>query len=59
MKTMKKIIFLSVIIGAITLSSCSHHHYHVHKKGIPPGHAKKMTGSKSAKAYAPGQRKKH
>lgn len=25
---------------------------------IPPGQAKKMSGSKSAKAYAPGQRKK-
>jgi len=25
---------------------------------IPPGQAKKITGSKSAKPYAPGQRKK-
>lgn len=25
---------------------------------IPPGQAKKITGAKSAKAYAPGQRKK-
>jgi len=25
---------------------------------IPPGQAKKMTGSKSAKPYAPGQQKK-
>ena len=25
---------------------------------VPPGQAKKMTGSKSAKPYAPGQRKK-
>lgn len=25
---------------------------------IPPGQAKKITGSKSAKTYAPGQRKK-
>jgi hypothetical protein len=27
-------------------------------KSLPPGQAKKMTGSKSAKPYAPGQRKK-
>jgi len=34
---------------------------HVHQKpaSIPPGHAKKLTGSKSAKAFAPGQQKKH
>ena len=25
---------------------------------VPPGQAKKATGSKSAKAYAPGQQKK-
>jgi hypothetical protein len=25
---------------------------------LPPGQAKKLTGEKSAKAYAPGQRKK-
>ncbi|WP_242691554.1 quinol oxidase subunit 4 [Desertivirga arenae] len=25
---------------------------------VPPGKAKKITGSKSAKPYAPGQRKK-
>jgi len=25
---------------------------------VPPGQAKKMTGSKSAKPYAPGQQKK-
>lgn len=26
---------------------------------LPPGQAKKITGAKSAKAYAPGQQKKH
>ena len=26
---------------------------------VPPGQMKKMTGAKSAKAYAPGQQKKH
>ena len=28
------------------------------QKQAPPGQVKKMTGSKSAKAYAPGQQKK-
>ncbi|SFO53914.1 hypothetical protein SAMN05428949_5647 [Chitinophaga sp. YR627] len=27
--------------------------------GLPPGQAKKITGSKSAKPYAPGQQKKY
>ena len=27
-------------------------------KKLPPGQAKKITGSRSAKAYAPGQQKK-
>jgi hypothetical protein len=26
---------------------------------VPPGQMKKMTGEKSAKHYAPGQKKKH
>jgi len=26
---------------------------------LPPGQAKKLTGEKSARAYAPGQQKKH
>lgn len=31
-----------------------------HPQGkIPPGQLKKMTGAQSAKAYAPGQNKKH
>ncbi|RYG41562.1 MAG: hypothetical protein EOO01_24890 [Chitinophagaceae bacterium] len=31
----------------------------VYVQKSPPGHQKKMHGSKSAKAYAPGQMKKH
>ena len=42
--------------------SCTVHHPHSHSnnssKRVPPGQAKKMSGSKSAKAYAPGQQKK-
>lgn len=54
------ILFLAVIL--FVMASCvvhKHHpHCHHHVKVLPPGHAKKLTGSKSAKAYAPGQRKK-
>lgn len=30
----------------------------VQRQQVPPGQMKKMTGEKSAKAYAPGQQKK-
>jgi len=30
----------------------------VHSSSLPPGQAKKITGEKSAKRYAPGQQKK-
>jgi len=53
----KTIILLSVFFGVLVFSSCTHHH-HYKTKRIPPGHAKKITGSKSAKPYAPGQRNK-
>ena len=54
----KTIILLSVFFGVLVFSSCTHHHHHYKTKRIPPGHAKKITGSKSAKPYAPGQRNK-
>jgi hypothetical protein len=60
---MKYLVFVMALI-VLAGSSCSHHRKVVvvnkrttHK--IPPGQAKKMTGAKSAKAYAPGQQKKH
>jgi len=31
---------------------------HNNPHGLPPGQAKKVTGSQSAKPYAPGQQKK-
>jgi hypothetical protein len=40
------------------ISSCSVHTSSSNSGKIPPGQAKKMQGSKSAKAYAPGQQKK-
>lgn len=56
---MKKIYLIIAISGILLSSSC----YTVRTAGnsgkVPPGQAKKATGSKSAKPYAPGQQKKH
>jgi hypothetical protein len=49
----------------LTGSSCYHrkvvivnnHRTATHR--LPPGQAKKINGDKSARAYAPGQQKKH
>ena len=56
----KTIVLLTILFGGLVYSSCSHHHHHHHTKVkvLPPGQAKKITGSKSAKPYAPGQQKK-
>ncbi|KQO22549.1 hypothetical protein ASF10_09265 [Flavobacterium sp. Leaf82] len=64
--TRAAVIIMVILFVAISVLSCS---THVHSgpsnssnssnKKIPPGQAKKMSGSKSAKAYAPGQQKKH
>ncbi|MBF4484235.1 MULTISPECIES: hypothetical protein [unclassified Flavobacterium] len=64
MKTSKytkvAVIIMVILFVVISVVSCS---THVHNSNngnqkIPPGQAKKMSGSKSAKAYAPGQQKK-
>lgn len=55
MKT--RILLTSVFAIAFGITSCSHHHQP--SKPLPPGQAKKITGSKSAKPYAPGQQKKY
>jgi uncharacterized protein YpmB len=52
-------IIMVILFVVISVVSCS---VHTHSSGpgkVPPGQAKKMSGSKSAKAYAPGQQKKH
>jgi hypothetical protein len=54
---MKKLIVLTTLMAVLLTVSCSHHHHT--GKSMPPGQAKKITGSKSAKPYAPGQQKKH
>ncbi|WPO77474.1 hypothetical protein [Flavobacterium sp. KACC 22761] len=57
------VIALVLLFLALSVISCT---AHVHTsrpapppkaKKVPPGQAKKMSGSKSAKAYAPGQQK--
>ncbi|MEZ0181464.1 MULTISPECIES: hypothetical protein [Flavobacterium] len=53
-------VILFVIISAISCSTHTHTYTPAPSgKKIPPGQAKKMNGDKSAKAYAPGQQKKH
>lgn len=62
MKTVR--IFRNVFITislTLFITSCSVHTVHNSSSNsgkIPPGQAKKTSGSKSAKNYAPGQQKK-
>ena len=60
MKRALLLIFSAMV--AISMTACySSHHRHGHRhgpKGMPPGHAKKYYGEKSAKEFAPGQQKK-
>lgn len=60
--TKAAVIALVLLFLALSVISCS---THVHtatpvpkSKKVPPGQAKKASGSKSAKGYAPGQQKK-
>ncbi len=52
-------IFILLLFSVSVLTSCGVHN---HKTGkthkATPGQVKKLTGSKSAKPYAPGQNKK-
>jgi hypothetical protein len=60
----KALLGLLTLVLAIGFSSCHVHHSHHHhktvvkRKPVPPGHLKKYNGSKSAKHYTPGHRKK-
>ncbi|MDX6181615.1 hypothetical protein SGQ44_06255 [Flavobacterium sp. Fl-77] len=62
MKTSKytkvAVIVMVILFVVISVISCTAHVHNGSNK-VPPGQAKKMSGSKSAKAYAPGQQKKH
>ncbi len=55
---MRKVIMTSLFLaGMAVMVSCTYK-THPQTGGLPPGQAKKITGSKSAKPYAPGQQKK-
>lgn len=49
--------FLAVLL-MLFITGCHVHTAHSRSGKIPPGQAKKVSGSQSAKAYAPGQQKK-
>lgn len=55
------ILFFTCLFVVLFAGSACHTHQKtvVVSKPLPPGQAKKITGSQSAKPYAPGQRKKH
>jgi len=55
MKSISKIV--GVVFAILMFSSCSAHRS-AGKSATAPGQVKKITGAKSAKAYAPGQQKK-
>jgi len=58
MKTSQILKSLFIAVFALSVASCSVHTSSSGSGKVPPGQAKKMSGSKSAKAYAPGQQKK-
>lgn len=55
------VVIMVILFVTISAISCSTHTHTSsgNSKRVPPGQAKKMSGSKSAKAYAPGQQKKN
>jgi hypothetical protein len=57
---MKRKLLILLLGFACTFGSCVVQHSHNRNSGkrVPPGQAKKMHGSKSAKPFAPGQQKK-
>ncbi|GEM_PF-522846 len=55
---MKKMYMLFAIAALMITSSCYTTRTAGNSGKVPPGQAKKKTGAKSAKHFAPGQRKK-
>lgn len=56
---MKNMYLIFALVGTIFFSSCYTTRTAGNSGKVPPGQAKKATGSKSAKPYAPGQQKKN
>ncbi len=54
------ILFVSILLFSCRSSrETSHtHRYPKHRSSLPPGHAKKVYGHRSARVFAPGQQKK-
>ncbi|EKD30649.1 MAG: hypothetical protein ACD_77C00500G0005 [uncultured bacterium] len=58
MKKRYLVLIMLAAVFALSTSSCRVTRVNSNSKGqIPPGQMKKITGSKSAKQYAPGQQK--
>lgn len=58
---MRNLLLILLSITLLTAAACSRKTVVVKSKPakpLPPGQAKKITGSKSAAPYAPGQQKK-
>ncbi len=53
------IYLLALLFNVSFLASCATYSNGRGNKGLPPGQAKKIHGTKSAKPFAPGQRKKN
>ncbi|WP_207802011.1 hypothetical protein [Flavobacterium aquariorum] len=60
-KIQKFVAQILILLFVLTLTNCSvkvgPNHSHAKTKQVPPGQAKKMSGQKSAKNYAPGHNK--
>ena len=56
----KRVALFAVAVSLLCAQACSTTVITSNKSGhVPPGQAKKATGSQSAKPYAPGQQKKN
>jgi len=58
-KFMKQIYFILALSAMLLTSACYTTRTAGNSGKIPPGQAKKGTGSKSAKPFAPGQQKRN
>ena len=56
---MKKTYLIFAVVGLMFASSCYITRTAGNSGKVPPGQAKKGTGSKSAKPFAPGQQNKN
>ena len=59
MNNIKKIYLIFAVVVLMFVSACYTARTAGNSGKVPPGQAKKGTGSKSAKPFAPGQQKKN